>query len=489
MPNHMIANLTTASSSRAIVIGGGIAGLTAALCMAESGKWRPLVLERENVAGGLARSLDIHGLTSDLGPHRIHTEIPEVSRFIDRIAQPSLMRVERHSRIYLRGKYLPYPPNPIAMAMHLGPLRMGGFMASFAAEKLRGEDPNETYDSLMRRAFGRKLYEFLLRPYSAKTWKIDPGELHADTARVRISVGNLTRMLMRFFRREQAGSETALREFRYVRGGARSLVRHLLESAQAAGAQFESGCDVRALKLDAHGRVAAATYGPANDSLASDIVAKADMFLSTAPLPVLLDRILPAVPLLEDARRAAAGLEFIDMIFVFLVVNRPRISNDNWLYFPEPELVFNRGYEAKNFDPSLGPPDKTILCLEITTRRGDPLESAADDDIASQTIEQIVSTGLITANEIDARAVQRIQYAYPLYKLDYKERLDTALAGVARIPNLVTLGRQGLFNHNNMDHSIWMGMKAAEALNADPCAGPKQWYAGVERFKKMRIVD
>ncbi|MCE5229556.1 FAD-dependent oxidoreductase [bacterium] len=479
---------TMHNPQQAVVIGGGIAGLTAALCMAESGRWRPLVIERENVAGGLARSLDVHGLTSDLGPHRIHTEIPEVSRFIDRVAQPSLMRVRRRSRIYLRGKYLPYPPNPIQMAMHLGPLRMAGFTASFLAQKLGGGEPDETYDSLMRRAFGKSLYDFLLRPYSAKTWKIDPAELHADTARVRISAGNLTRMLLSHFRREQAGSETALKEFRYVRGGAQSLVRHLLESAEAIGTRFEPGREVRALRLDEHERVSAAIHAATNDE--DERAATGDVYLSTAPLPILLGKLLPEIPSLAEARRAAAGLEYLNMIFVFLIVDRPRISDDNWLYFPEPHLIFNRGYEAKNFDASLGPDDKTILCLEITTRAGDALEKSSDDDLAAQAVEQIVATGLIKASEIVARAVQRIPFAYPLYKLDYKERLDAAFAGLARVENLVTLGRQGLFNHNNMDHSIWMGMKAAEALNStDPLEGQRTWYANVERFKKMRIVD
>ncbi|MEN6626681.1 MAG: FAD-dependent oxidoreductase [Candidatus Sumerlaeia bacterium] len=468
-------------SSQAIIIGGGIAGLTAALKMAQSGRWRPLVLEKETVAGGLARSLDVHGLTSDLGPHRIHTEIPEVSKFIDEVAQPSIMWVRRRSRIYLRGKYLPYPPDPMAMSLHLGPLRMAGFMASFMADKARGAGREDSYDSLMRGAFGKSLYEFLLRPYSAKTWKIDPAELHADTARVRISVGNLSRMIKGLLTREKKGSETALKEFRYVRGGARTLVRHLLEHAEAAGARFEAGREVGGLELDGH-RVRAAVCG--------DQRTEGDLFLSTAPLPILIENLLPPLPMLDEARRAAHGLEYINMIFVFLIVDRPRISDDNWLYFPEKHLVFNRGYEAKNFDASLGPEDKSILCLEITTRTGDALSKTSDDDIAAEAIEQIVSTGLIEKKDIAARAVQRIDDAYPLYKLDYRRRLAAALAGVRQIPNLITLGRQGLFNHNNMDHSIWMGMKAAEALAAaDAETAQRNWYDGVERFKTMRIVD
>ena len=40
------------------------------------------------------------------------------------------------------------------------------------------------------------------------------------------------------------------------------------------------------------------------------------------------------------------------------------------------------------------------------------------------------------------------------------------------MPNLVTLGRQGLFNHNNMDHSIYMGLCAADLINAFPPLRP-----------------
>ena len=62
--------------------------------------------------------------------------------------------------------------------------------------------------------------------------------------------------------------------------------------------------------------------------------------------------------------------------------------------------------------------------------------------------------------------------------------------GVYLLPNLITTGRQGLFNHNNMDHSIYMGLRAADLLNSLPAAEAIQrWYDDADHFKTMRIVD
>lgn len=468
----------------AVILGAGLAGLATALRLAEGGRYHPLLLEREERPGGLARSLRYKEFASDMGPHRIHTELAEVQRLIDRVAAPSLMTVPRQSHIYIKGKYLPYPPSPLAMAMHLGPLRMARFAASFAAERLRpaARPEDETYESLMRRAFGKALYDFLLRPYSAKTWKIDPAELHADTARVRVSAGSLAKMVAGLFRREKRGQETSLKQFQYVRGGAETLARHLWEHARELGAEIKLNSSITGLELGVENRILAAQYNQRQ--------AEGEVFVSTLPLPLLLGRLLPNLLFLTDAREAAMGLQYLDIIFVCLIVRRSRISGDNWLYYPEPHLIFNRAYEAKSFDAAMGPEGYSVFCLEITHRAGDTVGCESDASLIQTVTKQIASTGLFGANEVAEGVVFRTRYAYPLYTLDYAERLGRALAGLRRIPNLLTLGRQGLFNHNNMDHSIYMGLEAADLLNAQPASEAVQrWYDQAERFKIMRIVD
>jgi len=61
---------------KVIIIGGGCAGLATGLRLGRGGLWSPVVLERDHEPGGLARSLHFKGVSTDLGPHRLHTELP-----------------------------------------------------------------------------------------------------------------------------------------------------------------------------------------------------------------------------------------------------------------------------------------------------------------------------------------------------------------------------------------------------------------------------
>lgn len=475
--------------SRVLIIGGGVAGLAAALRLGQSGGVEPLVLEREREPGGLARSLHFKGVSTDLGPHRLHTELPEIERLVSAIAAPSLYTVKRKSRIFLRGKFLDYPPSPLATALHLGPVRCAHFAASMGLAMVQPAPAEESYESLMRRAFGPALYEFMLRPYSEKVWKTDPARIHADTARVRVSAGSLAKMVGRLFRKEKPGGETALREFRYVRGGVQTLVRHLVEHTEAAGAKVEVAKPVRQIELqpDTAGgwRATAVRCGEAENQKRIDF----DSVVSTVPLPVLLNNLLPQIAPLADAREAASGLTYLDMIFVCVIVKRKVISGDNWLYFPESKWVFNRAYESKSFDPGMGPEDKSVLCVEMTCRPGDAIQREGDSEIAGKVIAQLEETGLFRADEVEESLVYRLPFGYPLYSLDYHERLERTLRGLRAIPNLLSTGRQGLFNHNNTDHSMLMGLRAAAALIAHGPRAAGAWYDTVEEFKHFRIVD
>lgn len=475
------------AKQRAVIIGAGLAGLALALRLAESGRYEPVLLERGAEAGGLARTLHFGEFATDIGPHRIHSENPEILRFIRELAAPSLLMVPRSSHMYLGGGFLRYPPDPLGLAARVGPLRLAHFAASFALERLRPPARPETYESLMRRTYGPALYNYLLHPFSAKTWKSAPAQIHADVARVRITTGNLTQMVRRLLGgRTRGGPADSLKEFSYVRGGAGTLVKHFREKAEAAGARVELGAEAERIELDGAGRAVAVAARRGGEALRFP----ADIVASTVPLPRLLDTLLPPAPFLAGAREAAAGLAFLDVILVCLIVRRPRLSNDNWLYFPEKRFIFNRAYEAKNFDPSMAPEGRTILCLEITHRQGEAPPGGDDEALIATVGGQIAATGLLNPQEIERGVVARIPYAYPLYTLDYGERVERTLAGLEQVGNLITLGRQGLFIHNNMDHSIEAGLAAGELLGkieADEAA--VRWRGELERLKDIRIVD
>ena len=60
-----------------VIIGGGPAGLTAAYQLSKEGT-RTTVIEKDDVVGGISRTVNHRGYRFDIGGHRFFTKIPEV---------------------------------------------------------------------------------------------------------------------------------------------------------------------------------------------------------------------------------------------------------------------------------------------------------------------------------------------------------------------------------------------------------------------------
>src|SRR2546427_10089117 len=77
-----------------------------------------------------------------------------------------------------------------------------------------------------------------------------------------------------------------------------------------------------------------------------------DTLVSTIPVPELVRR---CTDLPKAIRAAADGLRCVSVYNVNLGVAREKISDNHWIYFPEPEFPFYRVGFPTNFSPSLGP--------------------------------------------------------------------------------------------------------------------------------------
>jgi UDP-galactopyranose mutase len=60
--------------------------------------------------------------------------------------------------------------------------------------------------------------------------------------------------------------------------------------------------------------------------------------------------------------------------------------------------------------------------------------------------------------------VYKIQRCYPVYSSNYKEVLTPIENYLSGIESLSVIGRYGSFKYNNQDHSILMGILAAENI-------------------------
>src|SRR5271157_2209604 len=93
---------------RAIIIGGGPAGLTAAYELSKHSV-PAVVLEADSVVGGLARTVNYKGYLFDIGGHRFYTKWDEVQELWEEVLGENFLLRPRLSRIYYRKKFFLYP--------------------------------------------------------------------------------------------------------------------------------------------------------------------------------------------------------------------------------------------------------------------------------------------------------------------------------------------------------------------------------------------
>jgi protoporphyrinogen oxidase len=194
----------------------------------------------------------------------------------------------------------------------------------------------------------------------------------------------------------------------------------------------------------------------------------------------MLECLDPAAP--EEVLGGMRRLRYIAIVFVYLEVAKPRVSPDHWVYLPEKHLTIHRISEFKNFSEASAPPDRTVVCAEITCKHEGPIWSLPLEEAGRIAIRDLETIGLLRPGEAKPLHLAKLRYAYPVYDLSYRANLRLGLEYVKTFENLQTTGRQGLYRYNNMDHSIAMGRKIAKSLLHGEDMDHQRIAAGHEYF-------
>jgi len=452
--------------NEALVLGAGLAGLSAALRLVRMG-WKVTVLESAEHVGGLAASHTIKTewgeFDYDNGPHRFHTTDKHVMDEAMGLLGEDIVWAARQSRIYLYGRFFHYPLQGGNVLRNLPPLVLVKAFLDYIAVKLRNivaRKPDNNFENWVVNRFGRKLYDVFFGTYTEKTWGIPCNKISADWAAQRISLLSLWDTVKKtlFASRGSNVPRTYVSRFFYPRrGGIGKLCERYAEEIRKAGSQVITGARVTAVH-HADGRVTGVT---ASINGTERRFAGAHV-ISTIPVTVLA-RLLDT-PAPTQVLQSANTMKHRSMIFVYMILSRPTVTPDHWIYLPEQTLTTHRLSEFKNFSPESAPADKTLLCAEITCDYGDSEWNMSDAELQGLVVKDMGRLGLIRESEILRTFSRRERYAYPIYDLEYREHRDRVLAHINSIDGLITTGRQGLFKYNNMDHSIGMGLAAADNL-------------------------
>ena len=456
---------------KALVLGGGPAGLCAAWNLAQDGH-RVLVLEKEAAWGGLALTFERKGFRYDLGPHNIHSRRTSVLSFLSGILGERFVAYNPILQIYFRGRRIAYPLVGLDVLRSIPPWTAAACAASFVATRglsvfLPGKGDDGTYETWVVNRFGRRFYDIFFGPYSAKVWGIPPRELSEIVAKKRISVRSIGELIRGILvKRESYHPENPrlIRNY-YPAGGVGEICDYFAAGIRAAGGEIRTGCSVERLAAARRHDRAAVSYqrdGRRRDRSRPTTAGEPWQVLSTVPIDDLVGMIEGPVP--EPVREAAAQLDFTSEVLLYLNLDGEQAFDVHLLYFSESVFPFNRIYDIRLFSPEMVPPGKNALCVEVTCTRGDACGGRTPARCSSAACPRSRATDLLARSRVEDFHIRRLTHAYPRFRVGYQARVNRILDFVDGLQNLVTFGRQGLFTYSNVDDAIWMGFEVAKSL-------------------------
>jgi protoporphyrinogen oxidase len=211
-----------------------------------------------------------------------------------------------------------------------------------------------------------------------------------------------------------------------------------------------------------------------------------DILLSTLPLPVLANMMSPSLP--QSVIDHAARLRYRSLKLIYIALKRKQLTDYHWVYLLDEQFRVNRMSEQKNVSPDMVPADRTILCIELSLWKDEPLWQASDEEIYRIALRDLMKMGYgVTESEVESYFVTQIPTAYPVYELNFEDHLIPVLTGVHDVRNLMTLGRHGLFLNNSMDDNVGLGFQIADHIDKQGADG-RVWVNEMLQFMKLRFA-
>ena len=472
---------------RVAILGAGPAGMAAAWRLSELG-YPVMVFEREGAVGGMGRTITIGDrYLVDFGPHTFHVRETQESREILNAIKPFFgedpLILTRGTRVLLRGKYYVYPLELLQVLTGVSPFLSLRIITDYVLATLKTTlSPPRREDSFEEwgvRNLGRTLYDLCFGIYSARVWGLPTGQISSKQAQ-RVAKLNLKNIILRVLG-IKADPATYFTKYMYPRRGISLLYEGMADAVRRRGnriclhtpvVRIERDADrVTHVVIDANGR---------EESVPCDVV------LSTLPLPALVNMTSPSLP--RAIVDHAARLRYRSLKLIYIVLKRPLLTDFHWVYLLDEHFRVNRVSEQKNVSPHMVPADRTVLCVELSLWKDEPLWNASDEEIYGIAIRDVMKMGYgVTEAEVEQYHVTDIPTAYPVYELNFEDHLIPVLEGVHGMRNVLTLGRHGLFLNNSMDDNVLLGMRVAEHLEAHHGGDSQQWLSEMLAFMNLRF--
>jgi protoporphyrinogen oxidase len=511
---------------KAIIIGAGPAGLTAAYELLCRSDVIPVILEKSSYMGGISRTVNYKGNRIDLGGHRFFSKsdrvmnwwlqhLPLEARAVgsqnityqqqrreisvagagpdpENTDEVMLLR-KRKSRIYYLRQFFEYPIQLTRITLaQLGLVRTLRIGFSYLRSMLFPEKEVVNLEQFFINRFGRELYLTFFKDYTEKVWGVPCNKISAEWGEQRIKGLSITKAILHFLKLQakknsgvaQKGTETSLIEqFLYPKLGPGQMWETVARKVIQMGGEIVTGFNVSAIHCE-NGRIRAVSGTDEQGQLQKF---EGDYFFSTMPIQELIRSLDTTVP--ANVREVSDGLLYRDFITVGLLLKKLKIGqnngsrqliDDNWIYIQEPDVLAGRLQIFNNWSGYMvADPERVWLGVEYFCYETDDLWKKGDEEMAALAKEELDHIGIIDRNDVLDSTVIRMPKTYPAYFGTY-DRFEEVRQYIDGFENLFLVGRNGMHKYNNQDHSMLTAMVAVDAIISGSTDKASIWKVNTE---------
>ncbi|MCX6957092.1 MAG: NAD(P)-binding protein [Verrucomicrobiae bacterium] len=425
------------------ILGAGPAGLSCAYEHTKR-KRQGLILDKNPIVGGLARTEVYKGYRFDVGPHRFFTKNDEIDRLWHEIGGEEIIRVPRLTRIVYRGKFFDYPLKPFQALFGLGLFTsFQAFFSYLIAQLSQRNKPLNSFEDWITQKFGRKLYTIFFKTYTEKVWGIPCSQIGAEWAAQRIKGLSFTEIIRNAFfgqiKNKNKKVTSLVDEFSYPKHGSGRVYEKMRDHVEQHGFEIHTSETVEQIFLQDGKYLIQARR--ADGSLHRY---RCHALFSSIPLTEFILKLQPPPPsaVIESAR----SLYYRDHITVNLILEGPAPFPDNWIYIHSPEVRMARVCEYGNFSKEMLPNGQgSAVSIEYFCFASDDLWQMEDATLISFAVEEMKTLKLLTKNRVLDAFVVREKDSYPAYYIGHRPHFEELKKFVAQLPHLWMIGRGGMY--------------------------------------------
>lgn len=434
----------------AVVVGGGIAGLTAARDLALAGH-RVTLLEEGHDVGGKLRRRAVGPLTLDVGAEAMLNRRPEGVDLATELGLPVVHPAVVSSRIWTAGVLRPLPRTLMGVPLDAEEVAATGILSAPGLEVVRKETdlpatllPEDvSVGALVDSRFGTEVTDLLVEPLL--------GGVYAGHAR-EISARAAVPPLVELAQRGSVLSQSAGVPHTYagpvfagIDGGMGLLAERLAEDLRARGATVRTGASVRSVHPLRAGHDVVLAAGGRPEVLRADVVV-------LAVPPGVASRLLAGVAAVASAE--LARIESASTVVVTLLVraaDAPGLAATDSSGFLVPP-VENKRIKAATFsfakwgwvrDAGRGAAADGTDLLALRTSLGRHREDAtvrrSDDDLVRESLVDLSEAVGLRALPV-ATQVTRWVGGLPQYGVGHLDRVRRIRADVGRLRGVAVCG-------------------------------------------------